>query len=560
VRRKLITLLAVASILFCLIPSNTSVSENYNDWLYYAEVAWKYFQPGVGVNPTTGLNYAKDTYHYITDWDLGTYLMAVIDAERIGLISSEGEWGADYRVSKIINFLKTRKLTESGLPYWWYNSENGQPLTSMGASNPSDSGRLLISLYTLKQYKPKFSADVDAIMERTNYLKLAQQCSTDGFYAYYIAHGFSLFGLNTSNVEQALNFIERIPSMQQVQVYSENLPATEITLEPILLSIYELENKQNFYDWAYKVYKVQEERYLAKNKLTAFTEGAYDGQPSYIYEWIVLSKDKIWYICSPQGEQANISPVVYTKAALGMHAIWGSKYTENLVNYVLRTASSRGFYEGVNEDGRIIMALTDKTNALVIASARYAIEKSGATITTTTTTGNTTTTTTPTTTTVLRGYSLKVKVLDWDGDDPIEGAQIYLNGDVKTSDLKGSAEWDNLTGTVTVRISYMNVWVSDPLQLELNSNKSVEIKCNLYDVYVLVKSGAGSPLPNIKLAANINGVLQYAITNQSGYACFKNLPPSNMTLEAYVGQDYSTKVGEWVKEVYRDEQVIEIDP
>ncbi|MEM3871157.1 MAG: DUF3131 domain-containing protein [Nitrososphaeria archaeon] len=578
-------LILLSPLLVYVLASNSNSSENYSNWLYYASIAWKYFQPGVGVNPTTGLNYAKDSYHYITDWDLGTYLMAVLDAERIGLISAEGEWGADYRINKIINFLKTRKLTDVGVPYWWYNSENGQPVTSQGATNPSDSGRLLISLYILKQLKPKFAEDVNEIVSRTNYIRLAQQCHTNGFYAYYIAHGFSLFGLNTPNVEQALNFIERIPSMQQVQVYSESLPATEITMEPILLSIFELELPQNFHEWAYKVYKVQEERYLAKNKLTAFTEGAHDGQPSYVYEWIVLSKDKIWYICSPQGETANIPPIVYAKAALGMHAVWNTDYTQKLVNYVVRSASNRGFYEGVNEDGRIIIALTDKTNAMIISAARYAIEKSGATITipsttTTTTTESTTSVTTITTTTAtttqptstttstssytttsIQGYNIKVKVLDWDKTDPIPNAKVYLNNDIKESDIEGSVEWTNITGKVTLRISYMNIWVTEPIQLEIDSNKNIEIQCKLYDVYVRITTAAGQPLPQIKLVFSLNGQqFPYAITNQTGYAYFKNLPMSNLTLEAYRGQDYTTKICEWVKEIYQDEQIIEVDP
>ena len=56
-------------------------------WLSVARNAWSFFEPGVAVNSQTGLPHGDVNYPWYTDWDLATYIQAVMDAERIGLIS-----------------------------------------------------------------------------------------------------------------------------------------------------------------------------------------------------------------------------------------------------------------------------------------------------------------------------------------------------------------------------------------------------------------------------------------------------------------------------------------
>jgi hypothetical protein len=602
----------------------------------YAETAWKYFQPGVGVNPSTGLNYATSTYHYFTDWDLGCYISAIIDAERIGLLKKDGDWGSNYRINKVISFLKTRQLTDSGLPYWFYSADDGSPVTSKGQGNPSDSGRLLVALHLLKQHRPELASDIDYIIARTNYAKFAEGCSTDGFYAYYLAHGYSLFGFNTSNVQKALGFIDRIPSMKHVQVYSQSLPVAEVIMEPILHAVFELKVTREFLDWAYKAYKVQEDRYAATGKPTAFTEGAYDKSPNYIYEWIVHPNGRVWYVTTPTWERMDVAPVIYTKAALAMHAIWPSSYTEKLVDYVLPAKTDKGFYEGVDENGRVLGILTDKTNSLIINAARYALDvviqpelsislsqesvtlhvnesanvtvnvacplpvdatlsisglPDGVTATFIPQSGTTNFTSALTvsanssaavgtyslnitaqspgakqasatlTLTVepkAKGYTLRVRVMDWDMENPIGNATVHMDVEAKTSDADGYVEWDNLTGTVTVRVSFLGVWVSDPIPVEMDADRTIDVQCMFYDIYVRAVTASGKPVLNINFTFSLSGEkLSSAVTNETGYAYFQNLPASNLTLTAYGGPNYTVKLGEWTEEVYMEGQIID---
>ena len=80
-------------------------------WLGLANNAWRYFQPGVGVDSKTGLHSSAWGWPYFTDWDLGVYIQAVVDANRLGIFGNDGTWGANARFDKILTFLETRELT-----------------------------------------------------------------------------------------------------------------------------------------------------------------------------------------------------------------------------------------------------------------------------------------------------------------------------------------------------------------------------------------------------------------------------------------------------------------
>src|SRR5665647_1063805 len=84
-------------------------------WLRLANNAWKYYQPGVGVDSTTGLHDSSLGYPLFTDWDLGVYIQTIIDANQLGILGTSGTWGVDARLNKILSFLETRQLASNGL-------------------------------------------------------------------------------------------------------------------------------------------------------------------------------------------------------------------------------------------------------------------------------------------------------------------------------------------------------------------------------------------------------------------------------------------------------------
>lgn len=377
--------IASASIILALFPpqlsplGNRSVSAS-GDWEAWGTTAWNYYRPGVGINSGTGLPYATTVWHWFTDWDLSSYMTGILDAEILGLITEEGPWGSTERIDKILDFIETRQLMSDGTAYWAYNADDlghtDRPTDS------SDAGRLLVALARLRQAKPQLTSRINDIVHiTTNFQLLAADNSrwnAGGFYAYYIAQGFRAFGWgNQPLANHALSTLDNLATGEHVDVYGVDLPKTWITSEPIFQYAIDFPYEEDLWEYASGVYEAQKRRYEETGEFTAFSEGAYDRSPHYIYEWIVQPPDNTWTITDPSIDPLNISPVAFLKAAAAMHALYNEPYTTDLMNWLTeRTATNNGFREGVDESGRTISTLTDKTNVWIIASARYALHGS----------------------------------------------------------------------------------------------------------------------------------------------------------------------------------------
>ena len=99
---------------------------NSTVWMEVAANAWAYFQPGVGVDANTGLPYAGGvSFEAFTDWDLGVYIQAVIDAQELNLIGTGGVWGSSARIDKVLTFLENRPLNNPSYPYQFYDATTG---------------------------------------------------------------------------------------------------------------------------------------------------------------------------------------------------------------------------------------------------------------------------------------------------------------------------------------------------------------------------------------------------------------------------------------------------
>ena len=392
---RLIVIFMIASLIVSTPLSVTHVAaqseEDAGKWLEWAKIAWGYFEPGVGLSPETGIPRASRRFIGVTDWDLGGYIIAIICAELMGIIPKEGPLGADDRIEKVLHFLETRDLTPYRLPARLYDPETLDPKGDE-ITNVSDSGRLLIALHLLKKYRPDLAKRIDNIVARADYARLADNHAawrtTAGFYKYYVAHGFKFFGFDKYYpVEKALKTFEEIKKGKHIDVYGVSLPVTEITSEPILHTVFELDPSEDFTEYAYRVYLVQERRYNVTGKFTAWSEGNTRLlDPSYVYEWIVTPSGKTWVITPDQ-----ITPIIFTRAAFGLHAIYDTPYTRALVKYVeervgpqspVRRSLSfvgfledKGLLEGVREDGSIVQDLVANTQTMIIEAAYYAFRK-----------------------------------------------------------------------------------------------------------------------------------------------------------------------------------------
>lgn len=351
-------------------------------WLDLASKAWRYFEVGKGVYASTGLHKAGLYWPYFTDWDLGIYLQATIDAYKLGLIPREGDWGFSYRVSRIITFLENRELKENRIPYLWYKSEDGLPWGTT-QTNIYDSSKLLISLWNLKRMMPDLASRIDSIVrERTNYRALVENWSGGrDLYAYIVAKAFQLWGFQEyKGVRMTLDEVKWIKTLPRIRTYGDvELPQFTVTGDPLLHCIFELPPDPSI-DWLAEVtYQAHLERFQNTGKFTAFSEGNTDLEtPSYVYEYVVAPVGgswKTWVMTAPDLGEVNITPIIFLKMAVGLHSIYNSNFTRLMVTHLLNslTDTSNGFMDGIDEHGRIVRTVIDKTNGLILGAARYAL-------------------------------------------------------------------------------------------------------------------------------------------------------------------------------------------
>lgn len=360
-----------------------------SDWQIVAANAWIYFQPGVGVDPNTGLPYASGTsFEAFTAWDLGVYIQAVIDAQELGLIGTGGAWGSSERLQKVVNFLENRPLnTTTGYPFWYYDATNGQdyhPLSDQATDlvDEADTGRLFVALNNLRNYNSSLAPIIDAVVyNQSNYAALLpgieQGATSNSVYSYYIDSGFACFWpQQVGNIpSEVMNNIVNLPS---VTTYGVSLPDAAITCEPLLCSIFELNNTNAQLDGLMKqVYVASEAYYNSTGEYAAFSEGnSFSSQ--YIYEWVVLPGVGTWKIegIQPSGI-VNMDPIIFTKVAFGFMALYNSTFVSNMLVYLqkmLPNPAKAGYGQGANSDGQVVPSTGLGTNGLILDAALYAIQ------------------------------------------------------------------------------------------------------------------------------------------------------------------------------------------
>ena len=393
----------------------------------WAETAWTYFLPGIGVNSASGLHMSNLDFPCFTDWDLAAYILSIIDATRLGLIQMPGTWGFNYRIQAVLVFLLKRPVLQTpypNTPYQFYSSINSTGYQRCPLLTPSDTptgiadeGRLLAALHLIETYarNPTFNNDVANIIARNvmMYNNFASYCCNRAdYYQYLMGEGYRAFGYNVSVFSAIDNYAGPFYSLN-----GQSLPQINTLAEPLTLEILTEQPTPRFLDFAKRVYRVQQAQWNGTGLLTAWTEGTYAPQPAYIYEWVLVNLNdtwQAWRLTGPGYAQEGASggppagsPVLaFAKTAFSYLAIYGENaYTDALVGAVSKlgvTGSTSttcsngggsqtcqaGFGEAVFQNGQsainqwnicnpgscaISGFYSDKTQEQVIAAAAYAI-------------------------------------------------------------------------------------------------------------------------------------------------------------------------------------------
>ena len=366
-------------------------------WRSVANYAWNYFQPGNGVDSNTGLPKASLGFPYFTDWDLGVYIQTVIDANKTGLIGYDGDWGSKARIEKVLAFLENRELNNASYPFWFYQASNGKNFR--GASDQAttivdavDTGRLFLALNNLKFFNGNLSTRIDNFVynrvgNRSDYSVLIPGVKDESntaisIYSYYVTSGFACFWPN-----ELLGATNKILNNILAANYTTNglfgvsLPKATISCEPLLCSVFELNNNPQLMNLTKQVYLAHEARYNATGEYVAFSEG--NTQTGFIYEWVVLPNGDTWKIMNAgESTYSEMAPIIYTKVALGFLALYNTTFTRSM-NIFLEKAfqdSSTGYYAGANfkidyDNVGLVLSVDSNTNGMIVSAARYAMQQ-----------------------------------------------------------------------------------------------------------------------------------------------------------------------------------------
>lgn len=365
---------------------------NSSTWRSIANNAWQYFQPGIGVDSTTGLPGAGLGWPYFTDWDLGVYIQAIIDAQKTGLIGVDGDWGSHARLEKVLIFLETRELNPTThYPYWFYQAGDGKNYHALSDTSKIpvdgvDTGRLLIALNNVKRSDPSWATRIDNFVynrfgNRSNYAAIVPEvvndvASSTSIYTYYVASGYASFWSTQVNPN---NVLDNMLKSGNVKPYGVTLPKGSISCDPLLNSFFELNSNSKLTSLLDQVYSAHEAYYSATGQFVAFSEG--NSPTGFIYEWVVLG-DQTWKVTDINLQPLTIDPIIYNKVALSFLSIYNSGYAKDVSIYLERAfpAPTKGYQDGVTfatdpNARQYAGGVGSNTNGLILEAARYALSK-----------------------------------------------------------------------------------------------------------------------------------------------------------------------------------------
>ena len=366
-----------------LIESNPNADSAM--WKAVAATAWQYFQPGIGVNSTTGLPSGSYGWPYFTDWDLGVYIQAVIDANKTGLIDNNGDWGSHARLDKVVTFLETRELTTTKAPYWFYGSD-GKGYTAQSGVDVIDTGTLFVALNNLKNFDNSFASRINNFTynglqnNRTDYAVLVpsiqSMSGSPSIYAYYCVSGFAFFWPELATLPNKI--LNNMYAGNVTTPENVTLPKADISCEPLLYSVFNLNYSANVMTLMNQIYLAHEAKYNASGQYVAFSEGI-SPSSNFIWEWVVRSSGDTWNITNSQ-TYLDMNPVIYTKVSLSFLALYNTTYARSMNIYLERILpdptngySAGADYNANSNNANIVPSVDSNTNGLILSAARYAI-------------------------------------------------------------------------------------------------------------------------------------------------------------------------------------------
>jgi hypothetical protein len=309
------------------------------------------------------------------------------------LTTTDGAWGSSARLEKVVRFLETRELNATtGYPYWFYQATDGKDYHVQSdlatGVDVIDTGRLFVALNNLRNFNNTLMTRINNIVLNgtknpnggSNYTVLVPGIKNDilastSIYSYYIDSGFASFWPNDlPNASTILNNILNAGNVTTPQ--GVLLPKASILGDPLLCSVFVLNNNDSrLMALAYQVYLAHEAYYNATGQYRAFSEGS-SLTTQWVYEWVVYPDGRTWVVLDISGQNLSITPIIYTKVAMGFLAIYNTTFAKNMCVYLENALPdpTQGYSEGVDESGTPLTGVIHNTNGLILDAALYAIQ------------------------------------------------------------------------------------------------------------------------------------------------------------------------------------------
>ena len=370
--------------------SPRDLTEEEREW---ARIAWTYFERNL--QPETGLVNSVDAYPATTMWDTASYLMGLISAHRLGLVD-RSEF--DDRLGRVLETLARMPLFEDRMPNKSYSTLNAgmttydnRPTERGIGWSAIDMGRLIAPLHIVVWNYPAHAEAVTRAIRRwdmgamiRNGLMFGAAVGEDGNtrilqegrmgYEEYAAKAFYLMGMDVYRALRYMDFLEFV-DIYGVQVpYDLRDPAIYDAQNYVLSESYILDGIEFGWDevsreFAWRVYRAQEERYRRTGIPTAVSEDHLDQAPYFVYG-TVFSDGIPWNVVDSQSNPALQFRTLSVKAAFGWHALYDTPYTRTLMDRVRNLHDpARGWFSGLYESPeRPNAAIACNTNAVILES------------------------------------------------------------------------------------------------------------------------------------------------------------------------------------------------
>lgn len=360
-----------------------------------AVISWVYFEKNT--NPETGLTNVVSGTPSSTLWDQGSYLLALVSAYRLDIIS---EKDFNIRVSNLLNSFEILALVQGALPNKVYNTEtlaivnyqNDAVENGIGWS-ALDISRMLLSFRVLEKHAPAHGAQVRNVIQRWDLEAMANRGDLIGStikdgvlilrqegrigYEQYGARAAAMWGMDVGLAFSAHRILEWV-QIEGVELPVDLRQASSFqAISPTLSEPYILQGLEYGFDsesriLAEHVYLAQEARYRNTGIPTMVSEDHINKPPYFLYS-SVYSDGVEWAVVTESGEEHADKRTLSTKAVFGWDALFNTEYTASMLEIIIPLGSDdNGWAAGIYEDSQDINEVyTLNTNAIVLEAIHF---------------------------------------------------------------------------------------------------------------------------------------------------------------------------------------------